>query len=29
VLVAESNEKHIAHLLTAMHVIERGAIHRA
>lgn len=29
VLVAESNEKHIAHLLTAMHTIERGAIHRA
>jgi len=28
VLVAESNEKHIAHLLTATHVIERGAIHR-
>ena len=29
VLVAESNEKHIAHLLSAMHVIERGAIHPA
>ena len=28
-LVAESNEKHIAHLLSEMHVIERGAIHRA
>ena len=27
VLVAESNEKHIAHLLTDIHVIERGAIH--
>jgi branched-chain amino acid transport system ATP-binding protein len=29
VLVAESNEKHIAHLLTEIHVIERGAIHGA
>jgi branched-chain amino acid transport system ATP-binding protein len=29
VLVAESNEKHIAHLLTEIHVIERGAIHAA
>lgn len=29
VLVAESNEKHIAHLLSAMHIIERGAIHPA
>jgi branched-chain amino acid transport system ATP-binding protein len=27
-LVAESNEKHIAHLLNEVHVIERGAIHR-
>jgi len=29
VLVAESNEKHIAHLLTKIHIIERGAIHGA
>jgi branched-chain amino acid transport system ATP-binding protein len=28
VLVAESNEKHIAHLLTDLHVIERGMIQR-
>jgi len=27
--VAESNEKHIAHLLSATHIIERGAIHPA
>jgi branched-chain amino acid transport system ATP-binding protein len=29
VLVADSNEKHIADLLTTMHVIERGAIRKA
>ncbi len=29
VLIAESNEKHIAHLLSEMHVIERGSVHRA
>lgn len=29
ILIAESNEKHIAHLLTSAHVIERGAIHGA
>ena len=28
-LIAESNEKHIAHLLTEMHVIERGSVRRA
>jgi len=27
-LIAESNEKHIAHLLTDIHVIERGAVRR-
>jgi branched-chain amino acid transport system ATP-binding protein len=29
VLVAESNESHIAHLLSDVYVIERGAVHRA